>query len=158
MKVGGTGERKFVVIHSAEHLKIGSTIDASGGNLHLITEKSKGGPLQVADFHSGIFKVTQPGGGKPITVLGLVSDLACGATGSASTSRAKGNGLWGSGHGHYRTVGNHGSATVRGTIWFVADLCEGTLFKVSRGVVVVRDFAQDTTVTLRKGSQYLAAP
>jgi hypothetical protein len=158
VKVREPGHRKFVALHSQKHLKIGSTIDASAGNLHLITEKKKGGPLQVADFHSGVFKVTQPGNGKPITVLGLVSDLACGAKGSASTSGGKGNGLWGSGHGHYRTVGKNGSATVRGTIWFVADLCEGTLFKVSRGIVVVRDFALGKTLDLPKGSQYLAAP
>ena len=146
VKVREPGRRKFVVISSETHLKIGSTIDASAGNLHLITEKRAGGPVQSADFHSGVFKVTQPGKGKPVTVLDLVSELACSAKQSASASGAKGNGLWGSGHGHYRTVGNHGSATVRGTIWFTADLCEGTLFKVSRGVVLVRDFTENKTI------------
>ena len=44
--------------------------------------------------------------------------------------------LWGSGHGNFRTEGNDGSATVRGTIWLVEDRCDGTtFFKTRRGIV-----------------------
>ena len=42
--------------------------------------------------------------------------------------------------GRFRTRGRHSSATVRGTIFTIADRCDGTLTRVQRGVVVVRDF------------------
>jgi hypothetical protein len=65
--------------------------------------------------------------------------------------------LWGSGEGNYKTVGSHGSATVRGTIWLVADRCDGsTLFKVKRGTVVVRDFIKKSSVVLNAGQSYIA--
>ena len=65
--------------------------------------------------------------------------------------------LWGSGEGNYKTVGSHGSATVRGTIWLVADRCDGsTLFKVKRGTVVVRDFIKKSSVVLQAGQSYIA--
>ena len=55
--------------------------------------------------------------------------------------------LWGSGKGNFRTEGNNGSATVRGTIWLTEDRCDGsTFFKVRRGVVTIRDFDQQQTL------------
>jgi hypothetical protein len=45
---------------------------------------------------------------------------------------------------------------VRGTKWDVIDRCDGTLTKVSRGRVVVRDFRRKRNVTVRAGKRYLA--
>jgi hypothetical protein len=45
---------------------------------------------------------------------------------------------------------------VRGTRWVVIDRCDGTLTRVVRGVVAVRDFRRKTTVLVRAGHQYLA--
>ena len=64
--------------------------------------------------------------------------------------------LWGSGKGKFRTNGKYSSATVRGTIWLVEDRCEGTLTKVTRGTVSVRDFKRKKTVTVKAGHSYLA--
>ena len=64
--------------------------------------------------------------------------------------------LWGSGKGKFRTDGKYSSATVRGTIWLVQDRCEGTLTKVRRGTVAVRDFKRKKTVTVKAGHTYLA--
>ena len=47
---------------------------------------------------------------------------------------------------------------MRGTIWLTEDRCNGTFFKVKRGVVGVRDFAKRKTVSLRAGKSYLAKP
>ena len=69
----------------------------------------------------------------------------------------KGRGLWGKGKGDFRTKGKRGSATVRGTTWFVQDRCDGsTLFKVKEGVVEVRDDVKKKTVTLEAGDRYVA--
>lgn len=77
---------------------------------------------------------------------------------TASARSGRGRHLWGSGHGKFRTEGNYGSATVRGTIWFVEDNCSGTFFKVKRGVVSVRDFPRGKTISLAAGKTYLAKP
>ena len=59
--------------------------------------------------------------------------------------------LWASGPGMFRTVGRYSAATVRGTKWLTEDFCDGTLVRVSRGVVVVEDLATHATVTVRAG-------
>jgi hypothetical protein len=64
--------------------------------------------------------------------------------------------LWGSGKGKFRTDGKYSSATVRGTIWLVQDECDGTLTKVKRGTVQVRDLKRKKTVTVKAGHSYLA--
>jgi hypothetical protein len=48
------------------------------------------------------------------------------------------------------------SATVRGTIWLVQDQCNGTLTKVKRGTVAVRDLKRKKTVSVKAGHSYLA--
>jgi hypothetical protein len=45
---------------------------------------------------------------------------------------------------------------VRGTVWDVTDRCDGTLTKVRRGRVVVRDFRRKRNIVLTKGKSYLA--
>ena len=64
--------------------------------------------------------------------------------------------LWGDGKGRFSTKGRYSSATVRGTKWLVIDRCDGTLTRVLRGVVRVRDFRKRKTVDVRAGRTYLA--
>ena len=45
---------------------------------------------------------------------------------------------------------------MRGTFWLTEDRCDGTLVKVRRGVVGVRDFAKKKTFTVRKGHSHFA--
>jgi hypothetical protein len=45
---------------------------------------------------------------------------------------------------------------VRGTIWLTEDRCDGTLTRVRRGRVVVRDFELGRKVVLTRGESYLA--
>ena len=66
--------------------------------------------------------------------------------------------LWGDGKGKFRTKGSYSSATVRGTKWLVSDSCAGTLTRVVRGVVSVRDIPKRKTVRVRAGKRYLARP
>jgi Ca2+-binding RTX toxin-like protein len=58
--------------------------------------------------------------------------------------------------GRHRAVGNHSAGTTRGTVFSVVDRCDGTLTRVRRGVVVVRDFRLRRTVVVRAGDSYLA--
>ena len=61
-----------------------------------------------------------------------------------------------SGHGKFQTSGRYSSATVRGTIYTVADKCNGTLTHVIRDTVLVDDFVRHTKILLRAGQSYLA--
>ena len=58
--------------------------------------------------------------------------------------------------GRFRTRGRYSAATVRGTVFTVEDRCDGTLTRVRRGVVVVRDFRRRRSIRLRAGRSYLA--
>jgi ferric-dicitrate binding protein FerR (iron transport regulator) len=64
--------------------------------------------------------------------------------------------LWGNGHGRFRTRGRHGTATVRGTHWLTEDRCDGTLIRVKRGLVEVRDLERRRTAMVGAGEQYFA--
>ena len=64
--------------------------------------------------------------------------------------------LWGSGKGQYVTSGKYASATVRGTVWIVADYCNGTLIEVLKGKVIARDFVTRKLVTVTPGHPYFA--
>lgn len=148
---------EFFVLSSELQIPIGSTVDTSAGRVRLVSARNRAGATQSADFFSGRFRVLQPRHGKPVTVLKLEGSPSCAGQGGAGASRPRGgHGLWGSGKGNFRSEGKHGSATVRGTIWWAQDRCDGTLFRVKRGVVTVRDFTRHRTVKIRAGDTYLA--
>jgi hypothetical protein len=165
VKVMLPGEKRFRPITELESIPIGSTVDATNGKAR-IASATAFETVQSAAFFGGLFKILQPEG-KTLTTMRLVGGPpeACeggeGESGSGATASAaapSSNHLWGSGKGSFRTEGRNGSATVRGTIWFVADRCEGTFFRVNRGIVAVRDFTRQVTVSVRAGQSYLAKP
>jgi hypothetical protein len=59
-------------------------------------------------------------------------------------------------HGSYQTQGRYSAATVRGTIFTVADRCDGTLTHVRRGTVLVTDYRRHKNITVQTGHEYLA--
>ncbi len=151
---GSTG---FTALGADQQLPVGTVLDTSRGRVRLTSATGPSGGTQSADFYSGVFKVLQPKGGKPVTVLKLQGPLACGKSNRLATaSKKKARGLWGSGKGNFRSEGRHGSATVRGTIWWAQDTCDGTLFKVKKGVVTIKDFTSGKSLKLTAGQKYLA--
>jgi hypothetical protein len=153
-KPGGKG---FVELDASGRVPLGSTVDTKAGVLELTAVPKPGAPPQTSKFYDGIFKVGQRGS---VTELTLNEKLAPCKAGKASTSRrrARRRRLWGDGHGSFRTKGQFSSATVRGTKWLVQDSCAGTLTKVARGVVTVRDQVRRKTVRVPAGHRYLARP
>jgi ferric-dicitrate binding protein FerR (iron transport regulator) len=74
----------------------------------------------------------------------------------AYTAKKRGkkkNGLWGDAKGKYKTSGKGGSATVRGTRWYVANYANGSLFKVSKGSVTI-DPIRGKNFVLKAGKQF----
>ena len=130
--------------------------------------KSPGPRTQKGTFGGAVFRVTQDHSG--LTTLALVSNAFKGAPSFASCTTKHGGRatvaalskktlqlLRGSdNHGKFRTKGRYAAATTRGTIWSVADRCDGTLTKVSKDSVLVNDFVRHITLTVRAGHSYLA--
>jgi hypothetical protein len=178
-KPGGaraTGPAKgFVPLTGAANIPVGSQLDTKKGRVALTSAADTGGKkTQKSDFYDGIFQVKQSvPKKKPKKPKALITDIVLkgqiarsqcaplkGAR-SATVDKKKGpksvlGKLWGNGKGKYRTTGKYSSATVRGTIWLTQDECDGTLTKVTRGTVQVRDFKRKKTVTVKAGHSYLA--
>ena len=123
---------------------------------HVAAIVKKGGKVDHARFSEGIFRVTQT---RTTTDLTLVEALAkCSKASAAAKRKPKSRKLWGEGSGSFRTRGQYSAATVRGTKWLVQDSCSGTLTRVTKGVVTVRDYVKRKTVIVRAGKRYLARP
>jgi hypothetical protein len=166
----------FTPLKGAVVLPVGTSVHAVRGRLALTAAAGakKGGatPTQKADFYDGIFKIRQSKAKKPVTDLTLSTPdfkKICGANarsvigGSFSAKKSKkktskkvASQLWGDGKGAFRTTGRHSAATVRGTKWLTQERCDGTLTRVTRGVVRVLDKTLKKTVTVRAGGSYLA--
>jgi hypothetical protein len=148
---------RFVDLSRLTEIPDGSIIDTRKGVVALVFEPRPGAKTQRAKFYDGVFKADQRG---RIMELLLVEKLAkCQQNGKASAAaKRKKRRLWGDGNGRFRTKGQYSSATVRGTKWLTQDSCAGTLTKVRKGKVSVRDFVRKKTIRLKKGQQYLARP
>ncbi|MGH2959488.1 MAG: hypothetical protein ACRDKE_07765, partial [Solirubrobacterales bacterium] len=163
------GSNEFVKLTKDMLIPIGTVIDAREGRAHL-TLANADGTLYDGVFWDGIFQVTQGSGNKPITTLKLRDDLVARAAGFATartsaelersfyayTAKKRGkkkNGLWGDGKGKFKTSGKGGSATVRGTRWYVANYANGSLFKVSRGSVTI-DPIRGRNFVLKAGKSF----
>jgi hypothetical protein len=146
------GSSTFVALTAPRQVPLGTTFDTTAGRVTLIT-----GASERAWFYEGTFTVEQSGGDRPITTLTLAGTTpSCGIARAAAKRKRKDRHLWGDGKGRFRTAGLFSSATVRGTRWVVTDRCDGTLTRVVRGVVSVRDFAKHKTVLVHAGEQDLA--
>jgi hypothetical protein len=157
VRVRRPGSNDFVDLNGSEGIPLGSTVDTLAGVVELSSVPKAGGKPQTGRFYEGVFKVTQPGS---VTNLALTEPLAsCSGGGrSAAATKKKQRHLWGDGKGSFRTAGKYSSATVRGTKWLVKDSCAGTLTRVVRGTVTVRDRVRAKTVVVAAGKSYLAKP
>jgi hypothetical protein len=155
---------QFVPLTGATQIPVGSQLDTTKGRVKLTSAATKAGKTQASDFYDGIFQVKQS---VPKTPGALTTDVVLKRQASRalcsvrSVDKKKGpktvlGKLWGNGKGKFRTSGKFASATVRGTIWLTQDECDGTLIRVKRGTVQVRDLRRHKTVTVRAGHSYLA--
>jgi hypothetical protein len=170
-----TGPSKgFTPFTGAANIPVGSQLDTKKGRVKLTSAADTAGKkTQTSDFYQGIFQVKQAlPKKKPKKPAALTTDLVlkgqiarsgCAPLKGAAVAAAKKKGpksvlgkLWGNGKGKFRTTGKYSSATVRGTIWLTQDECDGTLTKVLRGTVSVRDLRRKKTVRVKAGHSYLA--
>ena len=146
------GAKRFRPLKTVTSLPYGTVINAAGGSLQVIGARHSGA-TQTGDFYNGSFKLTQ---GKDGFVTAALFGRPTGCTSTESAHISRSFSLWGHVHGHYRTRGHYGSASVYGTIWFTQDLCDGTYFHVVRGFLLIHDFTRHRTIILTAGHSYLA--
>ena len=162
----------FIPLKRTRQVPVGSLFDARRGKLRIVSATSSTGrKYQSGEFFAGLFQVLQS---RSSRARGMTEVRSKGASFRSCRSRGRGsanaaarrrlsrrtiNRLRGSvRRGRFRTRGRYSAATVRGTKWVTADRCDGTLTKVTRGKVAVRDFRRRRSVLLRAGKSYLARP
>jgi hypothetical protein len=162
----------FVPLTEARQIPTGSEIDALNGSLTMTSNTGKVGKTQTATLAGGVFKLTQARKGitKGLTTFKLIESAFRGAP-SYGLCKAKQSAdvatmaklstktlqlLKVSGHGKFQTTGRYSSATVRGTIYTVADRCDGTFTHVIKDTVLVDDFVRHKSILLHAGQNYLA--
>jgi hypothetical protein len=163
-----TKGRAFIPLTEARQIPFGSILDTSAGVAHITTASvaSARGKLQFGDFGAGIFKLLQRRRQRGLTELDIIDNHSarqvCASKGKRAraasghpSSKVLGR-LRVTSHGHFTARGQYSAATVRGTTWGVQNRCDGTLTRVVRGVLSVRDFRLRKTITLFTGQTYLA--
>ncbi len=178
--ISGTVLVNGAVLPAGQQIPFGATIDATNGVVS-ITTIGPNGQVQTAYFFGGEFQLLlDPDGvtnlalrGGDFTacpagtvnsakVKGRIDRRAQGVRATAASARTKATkivrSLWGTGKGSFRTSGRFSSATVRGTLWFTADRCDGTYTRVTQGSVTVLDFSRNTQVVVRAWHPVLVQP
>jgi Ca2+-binding RTX toxin-like protein len=152
------GTDRFVPLSSLASIPVGSTVDVTSGTVRL-TQARPEGTRESAEFYEGVFTILQARAAEAIAVLRLEGgDFSeCGGTSGFFAEKPKRK-LWGAGRGKFRTRGRFSAATVRGTTWYTADACDGTLTRVTEGSVSVTDLVRGVDVVVAAGQSYLATP
>jgi DNA-binding beta-propeller fold protein YncE len=158
--VNTPGAGGFVPLGQALQVPVGSQLDTMRGTVRLTSASDRRGHTQSGQFGGGIFKVQQGRRSGGLTDLllrgGNFRPCARGAKPAERLSRRAIRRLRGRARGRFRTRGRFSASTVRGTVWGVVDRCDGTLTRVQKGIVSVRDLPQRRTVVVRAGDAYLA--
>ena len=166
------GSRRFVALAADASIPVGSTVDVTTSRIRLTSVRDGQGRTQTGEFWGGQFVVRQAKGKTPYTDLVLTGKSFAGcpkgrpkarrasvtafAAKASKKKKAVVRSLWGrDDKGHFRTRGRNSVATVRGTVWLVQDRCDGTLTRVTKGAVDVREKG-GRVVRLRAGRSHLA--
>lgn len=151
---------QFQSLDGSAEIPVDSTIDATNGSVVLETALGAG-DSQKGTFKGGMFSVHQPRHAGGMTTIALRGgDLsACGAPqGSRLARRSSAGGhLWAHDHGgKFKTSAKGSVATVRGTTWYTANTCHGTVTHVLHGKVFVRERGTGRHELLSRGQSFLA--
>lgn len=154
----------FIPLIQPRQIPVGSTLDTTHGAVRVRTATTTPGVVQVGDFFSGQFMLLQRRSQRGLVDLNLTGGRArtastCASVGkkaSAALSKRALRLLTANVRGRFRSRGHYSAATVRGTEWQTVDRCDGTLTRVLRGTVVVRDVRRRKNIIITAGKHYLA--
>ncbi|HWH12832.1 MAG TPA: Ig-like domain-containing protein [Solirubrobacteraceae bacterium] len=170
----------FIPIEDARQVPVGTIVDTRAGTAMIASATSVKNKLYTGSFFAGLFKILQNRRQKGLTSLDIMNTrprtaalcttlgksavvAAANPSARAAARRPKRTlskkilGLLSSKDtGVFTVRGNYAAATVRGTQFTVTDRCDGTLTRVTRGIVSVSNLRTRRTVTLHAGQSYLA--
>ena len=155
----GTARGKVLVngrqYRSGRPVPYGSKVNVTDGRLTLRTEL--GTVTVYGNGVSAVFRLVrlrEPGG--DIIGMRLVegSFNTCGKNKTVEPVRR----LWARGSGKFQTTGRYATATVRGTWWLTADLCDQTLVQARQGAVLVTDFVTKKNIVVKAPKSYTTRP
>jgi hypothetical protein len=161
-KVKLPGSNTFIPVDQATNLPPGTIVDVTG-TAGLEMSDPKGNEMVFYGQNDGVpslFVYTGiKGGVVQLSLVGGVSKFSRkpSALGASAKSKKPARRLWGSGKGKFTTKGKYASATVRGTIWLVADYSDHTLVTVKRGLVAVQNLATKKTTLVPAGHSVIVA-
>ena len=139
------------------NIPTGSKVDTRKGRIAITSAADLKGGVATGEFYDGVFQIKQARAAKPVTdALLITSRRGCGKGSARASAKKKLGRLWATAKGKFRTRGRYSAASVRGTTWLTEDRCDGTLTKVSRGKVAVRDNVKRKTILLTAGQSYFA--
>jgi hypothetical protein len=132
------GQARSSRLRGRRTIPVGTTVNATKGRVKLTgaltrVKRSKG------TFSEGAFIATQARRKRAVIDLELTGGNfgPCTAAARTALSRRAIRRLRGSANGRFRTRGKHSAATVRGTKWVTADLCDTTEVATQEGMVDV---------------------
>jgi hypothetical protein len=170
----GTGTGAFVPLEQAAALPAGSVVNATDGSAELSTVPGLSGRSQSAEFSDGVFKIVNVAPtGTGLTQVRLQGDVPTpcpsGSARAATAARRllsdvrrhrRRHRLRAAGaaaqQGGFRVLGAYSTATARSARWETVDRCDGTLTRVFRGRVEVRDPRAKGTIVVRAAQRHLA--
>jgi Tol biopolymer transport system component len=138
VRVRARGSRRFVRLRRAGAIPNGSEIDTRRGVLRLVVATRRGAATALVSRGRAIVDHT---------TLTLSGPRAC-PSGRRLLVRA--------GDGSFRTRTRRTAATGRRSSWLTRDRCDGTVTKVVRGKVAVKDLVRRRTVQVRARDSYRA--
>ena len=156
----------FTLTSQDRNIPIGSLIDTTRGRVDMRAAPPPiatvaAARVEDAQFYGGAFHVRQSSA-LPVTQIRLSGGdfAACRAPAHAHPAAGQPHRVLrlqhASGTGRFHTPGRYAAATVRGTIWLTEDFCDGTLVRVTQGVVSVENLVTHATVTVTAGQRYFA--
>ena len=159
---------RFRPLRQARQIPVGSFLKTRQGTVELVSatgSTTPGDRTQSGKFSGGVFQVLQSRArrARGLTELRLKGSsfdrcrtADSGGAGAAQVRRRSIRRLRSNTSGRFRARGRYSAGTTRGTVWITADRCDGTLTKVKRGKVAVRDFRRQKTILVGAGKSYLA--
>jgi hypothetical protein len=144
-------------------LPVASELDSTKGGVRVIAAGGRRA-RQRGLFRGARFSIFQRRGRRPITDLKLKGGnfrqcrrgQARGGATPAQVRRRTIRRVRIRARGRFRASARNSAATLRGTVLTIQDRCDGTLTRVRRGVVIVRDFRRRRNIVVRAGRSYLA--
>jgi TolB protein len=144
-------------LRGASEVPVGTTVDASQGTIAIdaITTTPDGpGTVGHAEVQGGVFTITQTGAAEPTLKMPPGIRPCQKARASRVPPEAR---MRIKARGRFRTIGGYGRGAARGTEWALRERCDGTIFQVFEGVVLVHDYRRKKSFEVRAGRCYLAA-